>query len=169
MEQSSNTKPVRTILIAILIIGVIYFLFSDRISLKNKNKSEISSNTAEASMVMVENTIAKNGVLSPPKGFPQDIPFEDAEIVESAVTNHPQNKIRQFSLNYLSVNTPAQKYREYVEFMDQNNFAIIQEGTNSKQRFVSGIKGNTALIISISNDKQNKTLVQISYIEPVSM
>ena len=168
MEQENlsdaHTKSVY-ILAIILALGFLYMLYDNIGTLSNDGQD--GKNFTSASMVVkVENTLAVDGVLSAPKGFPQDIPLESQKITDSAVTLYPHEHLKQLSLSYQSVKSMDQKYTEYVGFMRQAGYEIEKEQKLSTKGTISGKKEEAMLSVILEKGSGVGTLVQILYIEP---
>ena len=162
--EPQNTKLILAIIVILLVLGIGYILFA-RYSVPREENEEVASDLSndQGSMVVVENTPLVNGVLSVPAGFPQDIPLEKADIIESATTDYPDQNAKQLSVSYKSSKTIAQKYSEYKTYMTQAGYSLTEGGTNTPVRAIFGSKVGANLSVAISSSG-GKTLVQISYL-----
>ena len=163
MEESQHLKTI----FAIIAIGVIlvlgYFLL-----IKNKGSLSIkpsgsSEQETKPMNVVVENTPVVGGALSAPRGFPQEIPFEQKGLVESAITYFPDQGAQQFSLSYNSSKSVATKYTEYKKYMQKAGYSITEGKSTTSTKSIYGVKAEANLSVVISN-VSGKTLVQLSYL-----
>jgi hypothetical protein len=158
MEQTQHTKLVSFLTVLVLIVVAGYVLSS------NGYKDSGRANSFDQSLIVtVENTPMVDGVLPVPEGFPQDIPIEESEIIESATTRHPRENLRQLSVAYKSSESIMEKYAEYKEYMLQASFQIEEESETSPV-VISGEKLGSKLSVTLNNS-EGYTLVQLSYIE----
>lgn len=164
MEQPPQVKTVSAIVIILLVLGAGFLLLTKyRVSLDQGNPSTSNDVDGEQAMVVVGNTPMINGVVPAPAGFPQDIPLESGNLVESATTQYPREDARQLSLSYLSSKTMTQKYAEYKNYMEQTGYQITEGSAGSSLKTIWGTKENANLTVVVSS-KEGKTLVQLSYL-----
>ena len=163
MEDSQHTKTIFAIIAIILILVAGYFLLI-------KNKGSLSTKLPGSSgqetkpmKVIVENTPVVNGSLSAPRGFPQEIPFEQKGLIESAITHFPEQGAQQFSLSYNRSKSVATKYAEYKKYMQKASYKITEGNSNTSTKAIYGVKADANLSVVISN-VSGKTLVQLSYL-----
>ena len=162
MEQSQNIKIISAIVVVLAILGVGYIL-SEKYPVSNGNPNPNPNNMSK--VVTVENTLMVGGILPLPTGFPQDIPLEEDEILESATTYYPNQNAKQLSVSYRSLKTITQKYVEYKAYMSQTGYKVAEDSPNSSSsvRTILGTKADTNLSVAISSMKGG-TLVEISYL-----
>ncbi|MDP2642040.1 MAG: hypothetical protein Q8P21_01995 [bacterium] len=163
IQQPRHAKIVPAIVIVLLIVAIGYVFLKTSQSPANTPSLESGNATSQSGMVVVENTPAVNGAIPVPEGFPQSIPLEEGEIVESATTHYPDQNVRQLSLSYRSSKTMNQKYAEYKEYLNRTGYEIKEADANSpvKALFGTGRESNLSVVISNSGDS---TLVQLSYL-----
>lgn len=160
MKQGESQKQ-RTVLLLVIIIAVLAvgYLLSGKYPV-----FDFDGNTNNLSAVVtVENTPMVNGALPLPRGFPQDIPIEDSEIVESSTTYYPAQNADQLSVSYRSTKTIWQKYAEYKDYMNQAGYSLTEGDSNAPVRTISGSKENISLSVIVSS-VEGGTLVQLSYL-----
>jgi|SRR3989344_76235 len=163
MEHSKKIKTSSAIVIIILVLISGYFLLGKDRSLIDTNQSKPVGNQ-NPMRVVAESTPAVNGVLSVPKGFPQDIPMEKGGILESAISNYPDQNARQLSVSYISSKTVTQKYAEYKNYMVSSGYEIKEGGSvSSSVRAIFGTKSDVNFSVAISSSG-GSTLVQLSYL-----
>lgn len=163
MEQPQNIKTISIVVIVLLVLGAGYAL-STKYRTSNQGDSSVSpANDDRPATVVVENTPMVNGTIPAPAGFPQDIPLEKGEILESAITQYPEQNAKQLSLSYQSAKTIAQKYAEYKSYMQQAGYQITEGDASSPVRAIFGTKESANLSVAISSLKK-QTLVQLSYL-----
>ncbi|MDP3763951.1 MAG: hypothetical protein Q8Q92_04970 [bacterium] len=154
-EQSQNIKTISAVMI-LLILGVGFVLFG-------KYRNSNGNTNDKSAIVMVENTLMTGGVLLAPAGFPQEIPLEGGEILESATTQYPEQNTKQLSVSYQSSKTITQKYAEYRDYMTASGYQITKEGAGSPAKIIFGTKNNADLSVVVSSS-EGGTLVQLSYL-----
>lgn len=157
MEQPQNLKNISIVIIIVLILIAGYTLFGKYPASKQVDLSN------EAAIVMVKNTPMVDGVLPVPAEFPQDIPLEPNEILESATTDYPAQDARQLSVSYRSSKTIAQKYSEYKDYMAASGYQLEESDTGEQGKTIFGTKEGANLSVVISSS-EGKTLVQLSYL-----
>lgn len=123
---------------------------------------KVSSPEQNAAMVVVENTPMVEGRLPAPQYFPADIPVEKTEIIESATARYPDKNYRQLFLSYLSRKSAAEKYSEYLDYMDMADYRI-EEKTLDAVKIILGKSDGANLTVSIGS-RGNSTLVELSYL-----
>src|SRR3989344_4707394 len=160
-SQSSNTKVILAAVIILVVLGVGYVWFGNRVP--GGVGQESSGNGDQETMVVVENTPMVNGILDVPKGFPQDIPVETSGILESSTTHYPEQNAQQWSVSYQSSKTVAQKYTEYKTYLTQAGYNLTEGDINSPVRTIFATKGGTNLSVAISS-AEGGALVQLSYL-----
>ena len=169
MEQPPQIKTISAVIIIFLVLGAGFLLFLKYRTFPNPEDSlTINPSTSlgtndEPKTVLVENTPMIDGALSLPGGFPQDIPLETGNLIESATTYYPEQNVRQLSLSYWSSRTMTEKYAEYKNYMTTSGYKITEEDTNAPVRAIFGVKEDRNLSVAISS-REGKTLVQLSYL-----
>ncbi|GEM_PF-3436030 len=164
MEQPQHTKTISAVIIILLVLGAGFLLFLKYRTLpKSENPPITDSTNRESRTVVVENTPLINGTLSLPAGFPQDIPLERGNLIESATTYYPEQSVRQLSISYWSSRTVTQKYAEYKNYMTASGYEMTEENTSAPVRAIFGVKEGRNLSIAVSS-REGKTLVQLSYL-----
>ena len=163
MEESQHIKTIYTIVAVLVIVGIGYFIFT-------KNWTTLPTQTPTSSKsdetpinVVVKNAPIVNGALSTPLEFPQEIPFEKAGIIESAITEFPDQGTKQFTLSYNSTKTMAAKYAEYKNYMQKMGYVITEGDKNSAIRTIYGVKEEANMSVVVNN-ANGKTLVQLTYL-----
>lgn len=157
-EQSQNQRTVLfSVIIIVAVLAVGYALSSEKFPTFNGNTDSLSA------VVMVKNTPMVNGVLPIPQGFPEDIPLEDGEIVESSTTYYPDQNAKQLSVSYRSAKTMVEKYAEYKDYMNQAGWSVSEEDTSAQTKILLDVKGKANLSVVI-NSLDGKTLVELSYL-----
>ena len=163
MENIKNNK-ILPIIFVLLIIGGLYVLY---VWMSGVDKTipvdEPASSTNQSDIVTVKNTPLVRGSLTTPPGFPEDIPIEAGQILESATTNYPNSKIEQLSLSYHSSKTVNQKFDDYKKYMQLKGYQITDSSASSPTKALFGTTVDTNLSVAISNS-EGKTLVQLSYL-----
>ena len=140
MDKPQNERTVLFLVIIVVTLGIVVgHILSWKLPTFNDNTDNLSA------VVTVENTLMVNGILPVPQGFPEDIPLESGEIVESATTYHPSQNA------------------EYKDYMNQAGYSLTEEDTSSGARVLFGTKGNVSLSVTIKN-ADNRTLVELSYL-----
>ena len=163
IAQSQDKKIVSVVIVILLVLVAGYVLFG-KYRASNQANLPVSGDTDdESAMVVVENTPMVNGTLSVPTNFPQEIPIERGEILESALTRYPEQNAQQLSVSYRSLRTVAQKYAEYKSYLNQAGYDITEGGANAPVRAIFGTKEAANLSVFISR-ADNRTLVQLSYL-----
>lgn len=164
MEQPQPLKTISTIVVLLLVLGAGFLLFFKYRSVPNQENLPTPDNTNhEPRTVVVENTPMVNGSFSLPAGFPQDIPIEVGNLIESATTRYPEQNVQQLSISYRSSKTITQKYAEYRNYMTVSGYQITEENGTAQVRAIFGVKEGHNLSVAISS-REGKTLVQISYL-----
>ena len=164
MEQPQQIKTISAVVVILLVLGAGFLLFLKYRTFPNPENSPKSGSTNhEPGTVVVENTSMINGTLSLPAGFPQDIPLEKGNLIESATTYYPEQNVRQLSISYQSSRTTTEKYAEYKNYMTASGYEITEEDTNAPVRAIFGVKEDRNLSVAISS-REGKTLVQLSYL-----
>ena len=169
MEQPQQIKTISAVIIILLVLGagfllfLKYRIFPNPANLLTTNPSTSLGASDKSGTVVVENTSLINGTLSLPAGFPQDIPLEKGNLIESATTYYPEQNVRQLSISYQSSKTVTQKYAEYKNYMAASGYKITEENTNAPVRAIFGVKEDRNLSVALSN-REGKTLVQLSYL-----
>lgn len=162
MEPTPQIKPVYAIIVSILVFVIAVALYLNYQVPRKDSEAVVNPETAPENVV-VEYAAAVNGAFSAPAGLPQDIPVEKNEIIESATTQYPDQNAKQFSLNYISSKTVAEKYKEYKNYMVKEGYTFEEGNVNSSVLAIFGEKANANLTVVISNSN-GETLVQLSYL-----
>lgn len=95
--------------------------------------------------------------------LPEGIPIENENVLESVITDFPEQNARQLSISYESRSTVAQKYSEYKDYMRQHGYKFSEGREDSPIRAVFGKKDGVNLSVAVSNNN-GKTLIQLSYL-----
>lgn len=111
----------------------------------------------------VERITEVDGKFFPPPGFPVSIPLEEDNIVESMVTNYPEQKAVLRSLMYRSTEEKADKYAEYRTYMEGEGYKLADGGESGEVMFLSGTKTSENLSITLST-WEGLTVVQIAHL-----
>ena len=161
-EQTPNKKTILAVIVIVLVLALGYFLFPKYVPDENPTLPEDVNDTAPMKVV-VEHTEAVNGILPAPKGFPQDIPIEKLDIIESAITDYPEMNARQLNISYRSKKTVAVKYKEYKDYMTKMGYALSESGTGSTLKAIFGTKEDVNLSVVVSG-AEGGSFVQVSYL-----
>ncbi|MBI2065550.1 MAG: hypothetical protein HYT68_00555 [Candidatus Zambryskibacteria bacterium] len=160
--QLQNTKTILLVVAVLLVLGLGYILLSGKYQSQIK-RTPTSVGADNSAIVTVKNTPMVNGALPVPDGFPPEIPLESSVIVDSATTHYPEINALQLSVSYESQRTIAEKYAEYLSYMQQAGYEITEGDANAPVRAIFGTEEKTNLTVVVS-DSANSTLVQISYL-----
>jgi len=162
MEDSQHTKTIYAVIAIVVLIFAGWFVLKGRDSIPTESPVPNKQDNAPVNVVVTKTPEIK-GVLSAPPGFPQSIPFEKAGIIESAITEFPDQGAKQFTLSYNSTKSVGAKYTEYKTYMQKMNYKITEGDKNAAVRAIYGVKteANLSVVISAAN---GKTLVQLSYL-----
>jgi hypothetical protein len=158
MDKPQNERTVLFLVIIVATLGIVIgHILSWKLPTFNDNTDNLSA------VVTVENTLMVNGILPVPQGFPEDIPLESGEIVESATTYYPDQNAKQLSVSYRSAKTMVEKYAEYKDYMNQADYSLTEKDGSSGTKTLSGTKGDNSFSVTIRN-ADGKTLVELSYL-----
>jgi hypothetical protein len=161
-ESKPNHSVIVLIIIALVLIGVVYFLLKKPSSPDGTNQEEVTK----------ENVVVKNTNLSAagapeqklPFGFPKSIPVELDGIVESYSAEYPERSIMQYTISFGTDDSTDTAFSEYSSFMKKNGYVFIENGENKAAGYLYGTKDNDDLSITISA-QNGRTLVQMSYLD----
>jgi len=164
MEQQKKTKTILAVVIVLLLLAIGYVLSTKDRSPNQDNSATSGEDNGSFATVVVENTSAVDGALPTPAGFPEDIPIETGNILESASTKYPDQNAEQLSLSYTSSKTVAEKYTEYKTYMTQASYDVTEGDASSPLKALFGTKTEANLSVVISSSEEGLTLVQLSYL-----
>lgn len=113
--------------------------------------------------VQVERVTEVEGKFLPPEGFPDSIPLDEDNIVESVRTSYPEQNAVQTSVMYRSTEEKSEKYSEYRTYMEKEGYKLSEGGETGEVLFLQGTKTGENLSITLST-WEGLTVVQIAHL-----
>lgn len=159
-NTSEGTRGKGFLLFAILIIILIAIAY---LAMKGSNRlgEGVRENVEIESVNLASATTGQEKI---PPGFPPFIKVETMDVYVSYRANFIDRSVMQYAISYTTDVPRAQKYREYLDLMTRNGFTFPDGGQNETTGTLQATKDNDDLIVVVS-DKDNKTSVQITYID----
>ena len=163
MENSSQTKTVSALVVIIAVFVVGYLMLKDDMPEVVVQEETVNTAQEQSGEVVIQNTAMVGGSRSLPAGFPEEIPHEDENIIESAVSQYPGHSAKQLSLSYHSTKTVSANYTEFLNYMQKAGYKVTQGNSASPVRALFGTKSDADLSVVISGST-GQVLVQIAYL-----
>jgi|SRR3989344_1346216 len=158
MDQNLKQPALKVeiaILVVVVALALAYFLTDGFSNQGPKNVRIVRKN------VNAEEIIEKGKL---PKGFPEDLPVEIVNIIESSSTSYMETGATAYSIRYKTDASQEEKYDEYLNYMTKAGYEFGELGKNKEQGVLLGKKGNDALSVTITSE-DGATYVQLSVLD----
>ncbi len=130
---------------------------------------------APQDQVIVENvvrgdgvTVAKTDVTKSgsklPQGFPNDIPVELVNVIDSYKAFYEKVQATQYTVSYTSDRDREDLWNMYSKFMNDSGYRIDVAQTSRGLGQISGAKGDDSLSVVVTSSN-GVSLVQLSYLD----
>ncbi|TAL49358.1 hypothetical protein EPN83_01255 [Patescibacteria group bacterium] len=160
----ANKSVAVLVVFAIILVGVAYFMMHSSYSVPTTQKQPSFPVTKEnVSIQNINLATAKTEAERLPAGFPSNIPVETKDAFESYRMDYNDRGVTQYTVSYKTAKSPAEKFKEYADFMIKDGFSFGTDGKNEKEGILYGTKSENSLLILIKS-VEGKTYVQLSYL-----
>lgn len=157
-------KIISSILIVLVaVLGGWYLLANDERG-ELPNNEEVSS-IADTKEITVVNTNLTETGSKLPAGFPESIPVEIANILESYRVVYNERGVTQYTVSYTSVKSRDSLWDAYNSYMKGNGFTVDTSISTKSGGQISGTNTAGDTLFVVLSVRSGSTLVQISLLD----
>jgi hypothetical protein len=144
-----NQKIVYLTVLTLVILTALFLIYN------RSGKQPLNATDA-----VIEDSVASEGVLRVPQGFPADIPIEGANLLSALKVFYPDTELTHYSLSYHSNDTLEAKWGQYSGFLTDAGYNLsTPDNSNVGGINLAGYQDDRSLLINITRDDDQTVVV----------
>jgi hypothetical protein len=159
METRRGSALIVLIIVVVIIIAFLawWFVWQQGTAMPSSTQTPTTSGAATSSEIV---EVPGNQM---PIGIPSDLPMDtNAQVLQNFQTNYPNTQAQMSVREYVTQDTLAQAYADYMNYFENNGWQIISSSSLPGVDSLAATQNLTTLATTFSNNSQvNENTVQI--------